>query len=76
MFLLPFFFKKSYFSCNIYAWLEYSKGSLSASALKGLLSLIPVFPGIFHIKTPQKNIPWMEEPVRLQSMGSLRVGHD
>ena len=21
-------------------------------------------------------IPWMEEPVRLQSMGSLRVGHD
>ena len=22
------------------------------------------------------NIPWMEEPGRLQSMGSLRVGHD
>ena len=21
-------------------------------------------------------IPWMEEPGRLQSMGSLRVGHD
>ena len=21
-------------------------------------------------------IPWMEEPERLQSMGSLRVGHD
>ena len=21
-------------------------------------------------------IPWMEEPCRLQSMGSLRVGHD
>ena len=21
-------------------------------------------------------IPWMEEPDRLQSMGSLRVGHD
>ena len=21
-------------------------------------------------------IPWTEEPVRLQSMGSLRVGHD
>ena len=21
-------------------------------------------------------IPWMEEPSRLQSMGSLRVGHD
>ena len=22
------------------------------------------------------NIPWMEEPGRLQSMGLLRVGHD
>ena len=23
-----------------------------------------------------RKIPWMEEPGRLQSMGSLRVGHD
>ena len=29
-----------------------------------------------HSSTPAWKIPWMEEPGRLQSMGSLRVGHD
>ena len=29
-----------------------------------------------HSITPAWKIPWMEEPGRLQSMGSLRVGHD
>ena len=29
-----------------------------------------------HSSTLAWNIPWTEEPVRLQSMGSLRVGHD
>ena len=29
-----------------------------------------------HSGTPAWRIPWMEEPRRLQSMGSLRVGHD
>ena len=29
-----------------------------------------------HSSTLAWNIPWMEEPGRLQSMGSLRVGHD
>ena len=29
-----------------------------------------------HSNTPAWKIPWMEEPGRLQSMGSLRVGHD
>ena len=29
-----------------------------------------------HSSTPTWKIPWMEEPGRLQSMGSLRVGHD
>ena len=29
-----------------------------------------------HSSTLAWKIPWMEEPVRLQSMGSLRVGHD
>ena len=29
-----------------------------------------------HSSTPVWKIPWMEEPGRLQSMGSLRVGHD
>ena len=29
-----------------------------------------------HSSTPAWKIPWMEQPGRLQSMGSLRVGHD
>ena len=29
-----------------------------------------------HSSTPAWRIPWTEEPGRLQSMGSLRVGHD
>ena len=29
-----------------------------------------------HSRTLAWKIPWMEEPGRLQSMGSLRVGHD
>ena len=29
-----------------------------------------------HSSTVARKIPWMEEPGRLQSMGSLRVRHD
>ena len=29
-----------------------------------------------HTSTLAWKIPWMEKPGRLQSMGSLRVGHD
>ena len=29
-----------------------------------------------HSSTPSWKIPWVEEPGRLQSMGSLRVRHD
>ena len=29
-----------------------------------------------HFSTLAWKIPWMEEPGRLQSMGSLRIGHD
>ena len=29
-----------------------------------------------HSSIPAWKIPWMVEPGRLQSMGSLRVGHD
>ena len=29
-----------------------------------------------HSSTPAWKIPWTEEPGRLQSMGSLRVGYD
>ena len=29
-----------------------------------------------HSSTPAWKIPWMEEPGRLQPVGSPRVGHD
>ena len=29
-----------------------------------------------HSSTPAWKIPWTEDPGRLQSMGSLKVGHD
>ena len=29
-----------------------------------------------HSSTPAWKFPWMEEPGGLQSMGSLKVGHD
>ena len=29
-----------------------------------------------HSSTLARKIPWMEEPGRLQSLGSQRVGHD
>ena len=29
-----------------------------------------------HSSTLAWKIPWTEEPIRLQSMGSLRVGHN
>ena len=29
-----------------------------------------------HSSTVAQKIPWMEDPGRLQSMGSHRVGHD
>ena len=31
---------------------------------------------VTHCSTLAWKIPWMEEPGRLQSMGSRRVGHD
>ena len=31
---------------------------------------------LIHFNTLAWKIPWTEEPGRLQSMGSLRVGHD
>ena len=42
-------------------------GSVRAAAEKAMAP---------HSSTLAWKIPWMEEPGRLQSMGSLRVGHD
>ena len=39
-------------------------------------SFIPLVSMAPHSSTLAWKIPWMEEPGRLQSMWSLRVGHD
>ena len=51
------------------------------TVLKGIFTLGYVDKPLEKAMTPHSStfawkIPWMEEPGRLQSMGSLRVGHD
>ena len=41
-----------------------------------VFSIIMLKAMALHSSTLAWKIPWMEEPGRLQSMGSLRVGHD
>ena len=62
---------------------SYSSLKMSPSPFKdnGLLFWVP--DGLFlekatapHSSSLAWKIPWTEEPGRLQSMGSLRVGHD
>ena len=48
-------------------WTESSQRELKPSMEKAMAP---------HSSTLAWKIPWMEEPGRLQSMGSLRVGHD
>ena len=40
------------------------------------LAIPQFYGGEGHSSTLAWKIPWMEEPGRLQSMGSKRVGHD
>ena len=45
----------------------------------GDVDLIPgsrISPGVAHSRILAWEIPWTEEPSRLQSMGSQRVGYD
>ena len=61
---------------NIYfplkMWNSFQKEFLNCTYL-----LIPMEKAMApHSSTPAWKIPWTEEPGRLQSMGSLRVGHD
>ena len=64
-----------------------NKSTLKKIIIKVLLSFNSFIIKYYYIYTPEKamaphsstlawNIPWMEEPGRLQSMGSLGVGHD
>ena len=48
-------------------WISADSGDLSEVAEKAMAP---------HSSTLAWKIPWTEEPGRLQSMGSLRVGHD
>ena len=50
----------SWFLCSVSAWMYYFLEKAMAP----------------HSSTLAWKIPWMEEPGGLQSMGSLRVGHD
>ena len=63
--------------------LWYSVNHCSSALILTDLSIISMSNGIFpekamapHSSTLAWKIPWMEEPGRLQTMGSLRVGHD
>ena len=61
--------------------LFYTSVSLLLSCIQGYhyhLSKFHIYPLVYCIgsSTLAWKIPWTEEPGRLQSMGSLRVGHD
>ena len=49
---------------------------MSLGELPELVMDREAWPMATHSSTLAWRIPWMEEPGRLQSMGSLRVGHD
>ena len=54
------------------------QASLSFTIFQSLLKLMSIVEKAMapHSSTLACKIPWMEEPDRLQSMGSLRVRHD
>ena len=75
-------------SKSLISWLQ-SQSTVILEPKKGNLSLLLHFPLLFasnwwdqmpwsspHSGTLAWKIPWMEEPGRLQSMGSLRVRHN
>ena len=51
-------------------------GEIKGEGLKTANAENPEKAMALHSRTLAWKIPWMEEPGRLQSMGSLRVGHD
>ena len=65
---LPWLEVKGKFSCK--QW------SRCWSEIKSCCSLVSEKAMAPHSSTLAWKIPWMEEPGRLQSMGSLRVGHN
>ena len=55
---------------------DHACGSYLFSYLRNLYTALPEKAMAPHSSTLAWKIPWMEEPGRLQSMGSLRVRHD
>ena len=49
---------------------------LEFQVISGMLGLLSEKAMARHSSTLAWKIPWTEEPGRLQSMGSLRIGHD
>ena len=68
----------SYFLLQINQLLRYHSRQLLIGVLSIRTNLIPNLEKAMapHSSTLAWKIPWMEEPGRLQSMGSRRVGHD
>ena len=54
----------------------FPKPQYSLHNIQGSLAEVPEKAMAPHSTTLAWRIPWMEEPGGLQSMGSLRVGHD
>ena len=69
---LPFFTYLSHSEtwCGQVWWIKEDKENKKGLELYEEKTMAP------HSSTLAWRIPWMEEPGRLQSMGSLRVGHD
>ena len=69
---------------DTYQWEDtFSALNIRIMALQKLGSFFPPYSTLHsetamatHFTTLAWKIPWMEEPGRLQSIGSLRVGHD
>ena len=74
--LLGFFFffnpKRNFIS----SWSRSQRVSPPTKLLGSLRKVVSEKAMAPHSSTLAWKIPWTEEPVRLQSMGSLRVGHD
>ena len=57
-------------------WFEPCRSTFMWSFLIANTTVLPEKAMAPHSSTLALKIPWMAEPGRLQSMGSLRVGHD
>ena len=75
LFLSPFFVSWKEAMGNFH-WLFSAQFLMHIPNFKELVSNSPEKAMATHSSTLAWKIPWMEEPGRLQSMGSLRVGHD